>query len=231
MGSLYENGRYLETTKTWHTEDSAWKAGHILRLMRRNNLLPNTIVDVGCGAGQILKELAKDAPTGQSFYGFDISPQAIALATKASQPRIQFECADVLAGDTTYDLLLAIDVAEHVPDYLTFLRACKGKARVKIYHIPLELSVSALLRNTVGSARYSLGHIHYFNAEIILAALRDTGHEIIDTLFTSGRIDLFWNAPSVRRAIANLPRWLVAKLHPEIAARLFGGFSILVLTR
>jgi hypothetical protein len=77
--------------------------------------------------------------------------------------------------------LAAIDVFEHVPDYLGFLRQLRAKAGPKIFHIPLELwAMSAVSRRWLPESRQSARHLHYFNRDTSLAALRDTGYEIVD---------------------------------------------------
>jgi hypothetical protein len=128
-------------------------------------------------------------------------------------------------------MLLAMDVFEHVPDYMGFIKGCKRKATYKLYHIPLEIHVSSVLRNSFIQSRYTIGHIHYFSADSALATLRDTGHEVVDFAYTNGALDLFRQQPSVKRAIANGPRWLLSKLSTPLAARLLGGYSLLVLTK
>ena len=45
-----------------------------------------------------------------------------------------------------FDLLLMLDVFEHVEDYIGLLRAVRSKAKQKLFHIPLDLSVQSVLR-------------------------------------------------------------------------------------
>ncbi|HVQ39324.1 MAG TPA: hypothetical protein VMS31_17425, partial [Pyrinomonadaceae bacterium] len=55
--SIYQTGEYVERNPTYHVEDSPWKAQHILSLMQKNALQPRTICEIGCGAGEILRQL------------------------------------------------------------------------------------------------------------------------------------------------------------------------------
>ena len=55
--TLYLDGGYLAKNPGWHVEESAWKATHILRMLKQNHLSPRTVCDVGCGAGEVLKQL------------------------------------------------------------------------------------------------------------------------------------------------------------------------------
>ncbi len=130
-----------------------------------------------------------------------------------------------------FDVLLVIDVFEHVPDYMGFIELCKLKANYKIYHIPLDIHVSSVLRNSFVRNRYSIGHLHYFTADSALATLKDTGHEIVDYFYTSGSLGNFKHRPSIKTAIANVPRWLFSKLSLPFTARILGGYSLLVLAK
>ncbi len=57
LEEIYTSGEYLAKNPTWHIEDSSWKAMQIIRMIAQNHLAPKTICEVGCGAGEILKQL------------------------------------------------------------------------------------------------------------------------------------------------------------------------------
>lgn len=233
MSNIYQDGTYLSRTETWHLEDSPWKASHILRMLTKNNIEPGSLAEVGCGAGGVLNALSKsDLLQNCQLVGYDISPQAIQLSKKHSNDRVEFQCGDAFDGGLEYgDVLLAIDVFEHVPDYLGFLTACQSLAEFKLYHIPLDLHVSSILRASFIDGRTSLGHLHYFTAESAIESLRDTGHEIVDSFYTCAAADLVRYHRSPKRIAASLPRRIAAKISPELGARYLGGFSLMVLAR
>jgi SAM-dependent methyltransferase len=240
MSNVYTGREYLEAThETWHSADSPWKANQILRIIRHNDIHPNSIGEIGCGAGRILDELSqKSYLAGVRCEGYDISPHAIELCKRIDNENCTFYCSDLLAEENSqryFDILLVIDVYEHIPDYIGFVEKCRHKADYKIYHIPLDISVSSVLRNSfipVGGVfpggRY---HLHYFTADWALATLRETGHDIIDYCYTSGSFGVFWQHPSIKTAIGNCPRWLLSKFSLPLTARFFGGYSLLVLAR
>jgi SAM-dependent methyltransferase len=234
MENIYKSGEYLQATKSWHAEDAQWKAGRIKSIMDKNALRPSSILEVGCGSGAVLQQLSRYPDMqGARFEGYDISPQAIEIATRTGNERIRFAQGDPFADHEgkKFDLLMAIDVFEHVPDYMGFVEKCRRKATFKIYHIPLDIHVSSVLRNAFIKSRYTIGHIHYFTAESAIDTLRDTGHEIIDYVYTDVALGLFSEHPSMKKAVANVPRWLLARFSVAFAARLLGGYSLLVLAR
>src|ERR1700730_310641 len=146
--SIYTDGSYLaKTGGTWHVEDSPFKARWIASMLARHvEVKPNTICEIGCGAGGILAELQKTFPDHITFTGYDISPQAHALSARFSNPRCQFILGDAFADHSQYDLVLVMDVIEHVDDYFSFLRQTREKADWKLYQIPLDAYVSGILR-------------------------------------------------------------------------------------
>lgn len=224
-----ENGEYLKNNPAWHVEDSPWKAKQILKMLKRNPLNPKTIVEIGCGAGEILNQLYSSMPDDVSFAGYDISGDAIRLAKTREKERLTFKHENYLETNINPDLLLMMDVFEHVDDYLGFLRLCKNKAKNVIFHIPLDLSVQGILRNIPMVNRNSVGHLHYFMKETAIATLVDTGYEIVDSFYTAGMLEL--PRKTIKAKLAFLPRKLMYKVNEDLAAKVFGGFSLLVLAK
>ena len=97
--NIYTDGSYFaKTGGTWHLEDSPSKARWIVSMLARHvEVKPNTICEIGCGAGGILAELQKMLSDHITFTGYDISPQAHALSARFSNPRCQFILGDAFA--------------------------------------------------------------------------------------------------------------------------------------
>jgi len=228
--SIYLDGRYIEQNPTYHLEDSPWKARQILKMLQKHNLQVASVCEVGCGAGEILRQLQPCMPAETVFCGYEISPQAFNLCRQRQNERLSFRCKDLLSEDTkTFDLLLCLDVFEHVEDYMGFLRKLRAKAKYKLFHIPLDISVQAVLRSgPIVHRRTEFGHLHYFVKETALATLRDTGYEIVDHFYTPAGIAR-GNSPKAR--LAKLPRVMLSLLSPDLAARILGGYSLLVLAK
>lgn len=226
---LYIKGKYLKSNPTWHSEDASWKAQNILEIIRRNSLRPKSICEIGCGAGEILHQLYLQMSQDILFTGYEVSPQAFELCKNLRKSRLNFYLADLFLEVTNFDITLCIDVFEHIEDYLAFLKKLKEKSRYQIFHIPLDLSVFSVLRpSSILTAREAVGHLHYFTKETALATLQDTGYEIIDYFFTAGSIEL--TAKSFKTLLAKFPRKIIYKLNPDIAVRLLGGYSLMILT-
>ena len=226
------NSGYLHANPTWHVEDSAWKATQILKLIERNQLQPESVVEIGCGAGEILNQLQQRmADKMIDFSGYEIAPDAFKLAQTRVKDRLQFFQEDLLQLDKKFDLLLMIDVFEHVEDYIGFVRKCKAKATYKIYHIPLDISLWSVFTNYPASARKQIGHLHYFMKDTALATLVDADQEIVDWFYTPGALEVNNKGLSFTGKIIQLLRRFFYKVKPDFAVKAFGGFSLIVLTK
>jgi cyclopropane fatty-acyl-phospholipid synthase-like methyltransferase len=228
MQAVYQDGSYLQNNPTWHEEDSPWKALHICQMLHDNNVPIKTIAEVGCGTGSILFELRKKYPTSV-FTGYEIAPWAFEAASARYGTQITFKLADLLEEDVPcFDVLLAIDVVEHVEDYLGFLKKLKSKGRVKLFHFPLDMSVQSVWRGwPITRARETVGHLHYFMKDTVLASLKDCGYTIRDHRYTPSRLELPNQVLTSR--LMKLPRRLLHSISPDLTARIVGGYSLLVL--
>jgi predicted RNA methylase len=226
-GSIYSDGSYLNSNPTWHVEDSPWKAQQVLRMLQQHDIRPRTVAEVGCGAGEILRQLSLNLPAAM-FSGFDISTEAIALARTRESERVQFFNMDLRTNPGSYDVLLVMDVVEHIEDCFGFLRSIREKAEYKIIHIPLDMSVSLLVRNRLMDVRKSVGHIHYFSKHTALALLEDTGYQVLDWFYTPA----YQIAPKdpVHRVMAAF-RSLTMRVASDITSMMLGGCPLLVLAR
>ena len=228
--TLYADGEYLAKNPAWHKEESTWKAQQVLRMLQQNRIAPKNVCDVGCGAGEVLKQLQEKLDKECVFWGYDISPQAIELAKTRTSEKIHFELGEPgQDADKDFDLILVLDVIEHLPDYFSFLRKLKAKGRDKIFHIPLDLSAQTVLRkNGLAKRREMHAHLHYFSKETALRTLSDSGYEVLDYFYTPRAIDL-GTAPG--QTLLKLPRKLLFAMHRDFTVRLLGGYSLLVLAR
>ena len=173
--SIYETGQYLANKPDWHAGHAPVKAGWISEILDRNRISPKSIVEIGCGAGEILVRLAEIYPAA-TLEGYDISPQAFAIASPKETDRLKFHHRNFLEEPAkAIDLLMAIDVFEHVEDYMAFIRGLKGRSRYALFHIPLDLSVQMVLRSKpILHVREEVGHLHYFYKDTALATLEST---------------------------------------------------------
>jgi SAM-dependent methyltransferase len=228
MKEMYEGDLYAERNPTWHEEDAPWKAGHVEQMIKRNDLPHERICEVGCGTGEILLNLGKAFPTAH-LSGYEISPVAFDRARRKETPNTKFYLKDLLAeNDVKFDLVLVIDVIEHVEDYILFMKKLKPFGTFKLFHIPLDLSAQSIVRAwPITELRRNVGHIHYFFKQSALATLEDCGYTIVDYCYTASRLELPNQALTSR--LMRLPRRLMYAANADFAVRLLGGYSLMVV--
>lgn len=228
--NIYTDGSYLAKNPSWHSEDSFWKAEEIDKMIKRNNLAPTSVADIGSGTGQVLVYIAKLNPEIAELKGFDISPQATEIAKHSENDKIKFCLADYAEEvPGSFDLVLVIDVIEHLNDYSAFLRKIIAKGQHFIFHVPLDLSCRTLLKpHVLLQQRNDVGHLHYFSKEHVEWMLKDAGFIIIDWFYTLPENNRKKPA-GIKNRIKKMLRRASFTLNKNLSVKLWGGYSIMIL--
>lgn len=123
-----------------------------------------SLVDVGCGDGRFLREVAQTY-AGKRLLGVDISEQAIRFA-RAFNPGIEFMAQDVTVSALPhrFDVATLVEVLEHIPpakldDFVSAVARCLRKNGRLVATVPHRNK--PLIKK----------HHQHFTAENLLAAL------------------------------------------------------------
>ncbi len=106
------------------------------------------ILDIGCGGGLVCEPMAR---MGASVTGIDADENAITIAKAHSDLGIDYICGDAQNLSETYDIVLALEVIEHVDDTELFMSVCADRLK------PDGLLILSTLNRTPKS--YALGII------------------------------------------------------------------------
>jgi SAM-dependent methyltransferase len=153
-------------------------------LLDRAGERPRTIVEIGCGDGSLLAELARMA---EDVDGFELSANAARYARerKVARKVEAFDGEHVPAPDDAYDVAVLSHVLEHVPDPLPLLTEAARVAQNVIVEVPLEDNRSAR-RPAAQRLSEGAGHLHAFNRADVRRLVREAGlaprHELTDAL-------------------------------------------------
>lgn len=221
---------YYLKNPTWDAGDAPWKAERISRILRGYTAPPSSICEVGCGSGAVLAELRGLYPEAELF-GYDIAPAAAAFWAGHTDKRIQFRVGDFFElNDRHYDLVLLLDVLEHLENPFLFLVNMRRTADLFLFHIPLDLSAVNILRETrILLQRERVGHIHYFTRNLALSLLRDGGYEILHWRYSGAA----FHSPqrTAKTKAAAVVRFIFYALNKEFGVRALGGETVFVLAR
>jgi SAM-dependent methyltransferase len=225
---VYKDGSYLQKNPTWHVEEAPFKVKYILQLLRKNSVQIHSVCEAGCGVGEVLRLLQLELSPDSDFTGFDISPQAHELSESRVNAKLRFKLADITQqSGLSFDLLLVLDVVEHLEDYFSFLRAIRTFAHHKIFHFPLDLSVQAVVRkNGLLKRRRDHAHLHYFSKETVFETLKDTGYTVVDYFYAPRSNEI---GPNLVQKFLRVPRTALFAIHQDFAARLLGGYTLMIL--
>ena len=230
IAARYLSDEYLRKNPSWDSEDSPWKAEKVCELLAAHDLQPTSIVDVGCGAGIVLAQLQRSYPAAR-LAGYDIAPNAEHFWATHRANGIDLKVGDFTTDIArNYDLLLALDVLEHLQDPFDFLARIRGRATHYVFHFPLDLSAASVLRETpLLYARRKVGHVHYYTKGLALALLADCDYQVTAARYTGAGVE----APqrSWASQLAALPRGIANAISKDWGVRLFGGETLLVLAR
>lgn len=228
LDERYSAGNYLAENSDWHEARAEWKAQQVAHMLAKHSLVPRTICDIGCGTGGVLDALEALMPNSPTLTGYEIASQAINLAPLDRRRRIELIEGSHDIDDRQFDLLLALDVFEHLEDYYGFLRGIRAKAPLAIFHIPIDTALTTVLRpGPVLRSYRKVGHIQHYTPTLALEALRHVGYKIVDYQYTvPARVA---NPKSIRGRIGRAARLSLARMNLEFASRLVPGFSLLVL--
>ena len=231
MRNIYNDHTYLKNNPDWHAGDATFKAREILKLLDRIPEPVFKIAELGCGSGQILVELSNTLPVQTRFFGFDTSSDALAIAKTRETERIRIEQTD-LTRETEevyfFDVLLVIDVLEHLDNYFQFLDGIVKKGKYTIFHIPLDMSIWSLFREKMLiESKERIGHIHNFTEDFIKSVLADHGFAILFQSYTEPTFEV----RSSKQKVVNFIRKSLFKINKRLASKTLGGYSILLLTK
>lgn len=164
----------------WRELGARTKAAHAVALCGT----PRSVVEIGCGEGALLAELARAWPQA-TFDGFELSEPAIELARARGIPRARrleaFDGAHVPAADGAYELAVLSHVLEHVPDPAPLLAEAARVARRVLVEVPLEGNRSAR-RPAKRAEAERIGHLHAFDRAAVRALVAGAGLRVLGEL-------------------------------------------------
>ena len=228
MDTRYTDGTYLADNPTWHAEDAPWKLSHVLRALQEAQVASfRTVCDVGCGSGALVKKWAVSRPD-VSFTGYDISPQALALARQQAPANTRFLSGeDIPSGP--YDIVLALDVLEHIPDNERWVAQVVQQAGRLVLHVPLEISLYTLLRpDWLKEEREKVGHVHFYTQRSFKQWLRRQQLQVLSWHYTNKYLECSPPLTHFHSKVGMcIRKFLHAVMPTSWAAWLVGGYSVM----
>lgn len=235
----YETGEYWSSNPTFHLGDSLFKARNVVKALELCGIGENLrVCDLGCGAGGVLHHvyqlLSEQGIQLCEVHGYDISEKAIAQGSVLF-PELQLEIGSVRDVGDGYDIILVLDVLEHLERYYEFLQAVQHKASLYVFHIPMDMTALRVLHQSELLETWDkMGHIHQFCEATAIRVLNTAGFEVVHRHWTA--VDLHQEAKAERpcgykRRLVNVLRKILFPIVPSFAVALLGGKSLMIVAK
>lgn len=143
-----------------------------------------SLVDIGCGDGRLLRDIRRNFPQ-KELLGVDYSQRAIDLA-RAMNPDLNYKCADICSDESqlkSFDVVTLVEVLEHIPidsvsDFVSaFARLNKPGGRL-------------LLTVPHKNKRLQVKHYQHFNSKTLMKIL-EPYYRVEQMLFLDKRSIVF----------------------------------------
>jgi SAM-dependent methyltransferase len=210
----------------WRALGAVGKADHVIALCERARLRPLRTLEIGCGDGALLGELAARGFGGR-LEGLEITPAAVEIASarRGVDAVALYDGEHIPAGLGAYELGILSHVLEHVPDPRSLLAEAARVCAHVLLEVPLENNLSAR-RPAKRRVADEVGHLQRLDRGRVRALLSAAGlrieAELEDALPL--RVHTFWAPAPAARAAATAKWALRASAHalaPALARRLF----------
>ena len=210
----------------WRALGAVGKADHVIALCRRAGLDPSSTLDVGCGDGALLGELARRGFGGR-LHGVEISSAAARIARGAlGEDAVEvFDGSSLPAGEGAFELGILSHVLEHVPDPPALLAETARVCRAVVFEVPLEANFSAR-RPAKRAHAAEIGHLHRLDRAGARAIASAAGLRVAAELQDPLPLEVHrFFAAGARARAAGAAKWGVRAganlLAPSLARRLF----------
>ena len=226
MENIYTSNDYWEYNPDFHERDTRFKIGNALHLL--DTIQINSIVDIGCGSGQILQDIC--SIYNAKGFGYDVSPLAIERSNFLNKNKdVEYYLFEKNTHIKKSDLILCFDVFEHVEDYLGFLTKINNLSKYYLFNIPIDIYMTGILSGKIDKAREKVGHLHYFTENSAISALNNCGYKIKSKrICESFKYNIF-HGLTFNQLVLIFPRLFFSFFSKSLCLKIFGGSNLMVL--
>jgi trans-aconitate methyltransferase len=223
---------YLKLNKDLHDSDFYKKSQAVLHILP-SDFRPDSVIDIACGSGKITMEVSKKLGIRKTT-GIDISHKIIEIAKQNDVDRIgNWVTINIFDyKESGYDLVLAIDIVEHVEEDKEILNKIASLGSLAVIKVPIEdNSVNRFIMwitrkkiNPWKETEAHYGHVHHYSLNSFIELIEESDLQIVKTeyIHLPKRSKVFWE---ISRLIF-FPLWFVSR---RLYIQFNGGFVLVMV--
>ena len=233
-----------------HEKDSNWKVSKIIPLVDKfisyiNKDIIN-LLDVGGGAGLILNMISiyieKNYSIKVNKYLLDLSPGMLEVQKKKNldfKKAFNEDIRKTSLSNKEIDLILMIDVLEHVPQPMEALEEVKRISKFIIFKVPLENNLISRMRNIIHKGKprknaiETIGHINVYDINKLKYQIEKHTGSVLNFYFTNSfeyyqASPYYKNSFKIKTKLLNYVAIYTFKLSPRLCSSIFNDFVMIL---
>jgi len=216
-----EGGRQIE----WRRMCARAKADNVVNIC--SGIPHETILEIGCGSGDILQELGNRG-FAKELTGIEISTSGLERLQDKTIPTLKeariFDGEVVPFEDQTFDLVVLSHVVEHLEHPRRMLHEARRVARFVFVEVPLEHTS----RLRADFDFNEVGHINFYTSKTIRRLLQTSGLKVERQIVTDTTMEMLTFQMGGRGVLQHVVRNASLRLFPKLAQSFFVYHSALV---
>jgi SAM-dependent methyltransferase len=212
-------GSYTAKEVEWRRICAIDKASNIKALLGSEQV--QSVLDIGCGTGSVLSEVRKRG-IGTNHQGIDLADPNQHIDPAAQElTLLEYDGENIPFPDSSFDLVYASHVVEHVLHPRGFLKAVSRVAKRLIYlEIPCELH--ARTRHSDIQTTLNIGHINSYSPESFTMLCQTSGLKMLNSRLFDHSYDVHaFHASSTKAMLKMKLRRALLAANPILASRIF----------
>lgn len=217
--NMHYDGAYSGSELEWRRLGASDKIDNLQALLALQKV--NSVLEVGCGTGAVLAEAARRR-IGTQHVGIDMADPWKHVDDRAADLDLRhYDGGRLPFDDSSFDLVYASHVVEHVPDPRGFLQEL---ARVSGKYLYVEVPCEVNMRTGHDSIQRSLqiGHINGYTPDYFMVLLQTAGLKVFKMrVFDHSFAVHSFGRPQWKGKLLQLVRRSMLKFAPRLAPKLF----------
>jgi ubiquinone/menaquinone biosynthesis C-methylase UbiE len=214
----YDSFEHDSKLAEWRSLGAIDKANNIL--MACNNIPHDTVLEIGCGEGSVLKRL-DDIHFGSYLYGLEISHNAV-HATNSRNIESLAECKMYDGYTIPYDNnKFDLAILSHVVEHLEYPRRLLYEAARVANYVFIETPLEDTIRLKKDYSFDKVGHVNFYSFKTVRRLVQTCDLEVLSQTLSVPSINVFQYHYGKKGAFAFVLLKSILKMSPALATQLY----------